>query len=324
VFGFSLRPPTQPNLFDAAEIASAVDQTYEGDIRDADAVTGCVTACRPEIIIHMAAQPLVRRSYADPAGTYATNVMGTVNVLEAARHSNAAAFLNVTSDKCYENREVVWGYREGDPLGGFDPYSSSKACSELVTSAYRRSFGRGDSAIRIASARAGNVIGGGDWAEDRLVPDCIRALTKGESIVIRRPQAVRPWQHVLEPVSGYLSYIEHLVNGGNDIPPALNFGPYDTDVRSVSEVVHGITERWGPGASWRDEQSDPLHEAGLLTLDSTLARYRLGWKPRWHLRQALDYTVEWYKHFNAGYRMHQFTLDQIRRYEEAGAGAGVE
>ena len=205
-------------------------------------------------------------------GTYATNVMGTVNVLEAARHSNAAAFLNVTSDKCYENREVVWGYREGDPLGGFDPYSSSKACSELVTSAYRRSFGRGDSAMRIASARAGNVIGGGDWAEDRLVPDCIRALTKGESIVIRRPQAVRPWQHVLEPVSGYLIYIEHLVNGGNDFPPALNFGPCDTDVRSVSEVVGGITERWGPGASWRDEEADPLHEAGLLTLDSTLAR----------------------------------------------------
>jgi CDP-glucose 4,6-dehydratase len=314
VSGLSLPPPTQPCLFEVADVASCVE-SFEGDIRDLDTVERCLRACRPEIVIHMAAQPLVRRSYSDPVGTYATNIMGTVHVLEAARHSGVSVALNVTSDKCYENQEVIWGYREGDPLGGFDPYSSSKACSELVTSAYRRSFTGSGSPIHIASARAGNVIGGGDWAEDRLIPDCIRALTRQEPIVIRRPHAVRPWQHVLEPLSGYLSYAEQLASGVDNLPASLNFGPSEEDVRSVGEVVAGVTKRWGPDASWRVESSDPLHEAGLLTLDSTLARRRLGWKPAWGLEQALDYTMDWYRQFYAGAQMKPITFDQIGLYE---------
>ena len=320
VFGFSLPPPTQPALFEAAEIASCVE-SFEGDVRDPDAVRQCFRTSRPEIVIHMAAQSLVRRSYADPVGTYATNVMGTVHVLEAARHCDVSVLLNVTSDKCYENREVLWGYREGDPLGGSDPYSSSKGCSELVTSAYRLSFAGPDSPMRIASARAGNVVGGGDWAEDRLIPDCVRALTRQEAIVIRRPHAIRPWQHVLDPISGYLPYAEQLANGAADLPTSLNFGPSEHDVRSVGEVVAGVTTRWGPNASWRVESADSLHEASLLTLDSTLARRRLGWKPGWCLEQALDYTVEWYRQFYTGARMKQITFDQINIYENCCAAA---
>jgi len=247
--------------------------------------------------------------------------MGTVNVLEAARGSDVSVLLNVTSDKCYHNREIVWGYREEDRLGGFDPYSSSKACAELVTSAYQQSFGNG-SCPKCATARAGNVIGGGDWALDRLVPDCIRALTHKEIINIRRPHAVRPWQHVLEPLSGYLAYIEDLASGVN-IPLSLNFGPSDAGIRPVAEVVERITQLWGDGASWRIETSDSLHEAGLLTLDSTLARHHLGWRSRWSFEEAVDYTVEWYRSFYSGSKMDAISLDQIGIYEGALAGAAA-
>jgi CDP-glucose 4,6-dehydratase len=319
VHGFSLPPPTHPSLYVSARVASFVE-SVEGDIRDFDAVCRHIRECHPEIIIHMAAQSLVRRSYANPVDTYATNVMGTVHVLESARECGVPVVLNITSDKCYENLEVMRSYIETDRMGGYDPYSSSKGCAELVTSAYRRSFAGNGSGLRIASARAGNVIGGGDWAEDRLVPDCIRALMENEIIVVRRPDAIRPWQHVLEPLAGYLSYAENLMTSGPAEPPeALNFGPADTEVRPVREVVGGIAERWGAEAAWRVEPTESLHEAKLLTLDSSLARNQLGWQPKWSFGEALDHTVDWYRSFQDGDRMDNFTITQIAAYESCGA-----
>jgi CDP-glucose 4,6-dehydratase len=313
VTGFALPPPTDPSLYEAAKIGRSVD-TILGDLRNAEAVNEAISKSRPEIVFHLAAQPLVRRSYRDPIETYATNVMGTVHVLEALRRfGETRVVVNITSDKCYDNRETLWGYRETDPMGGFDPYSSSKGCAELVAAAYRRSYFEGG-ITRLVSVRAGNVIGGGDWAEDRLIPDCIRALSKGEAIIVRRPHAVRPWQHVLEPLAGYISYARALYEGKN-LPPALNFGPWEADIQPVGEVVSTIVELWGDGARWEVQTDDGPHEAGLLILDSTLARHTLSWHPSLRLGDALAFTVEWYRRFEAGAPIDAFTLEQIKRYE---------
>ena len=313
VTGFSLPPPTSPSIYEAAKVGTRVDD-ITGDIRDAEAISAAIARCRPEIVFHMAAQSLVRRSYRDPIETYATNVMGTVHVLEAVRRfGDTRVVVNITSDKCYENREMLWGYRETDPMGGYDPYSSSKGCAELVATAYRRSYFEAGT-TRLASVRAGNVIGGGDWAEDRLIPDCMRALSKGETILIRRPNAVRPWQHVLEPIAGYLLYAQKLFEGV-DLPPALNFGPWEADVQPVGKVVKDIAALWGAGARWEVQSDGGPHEAGLLTLDSTLARHKLWWRPRMRLADALAFTVEWYRRFGAGEAMDAVTLEQIDRYE---------
>lgn len=274
---------------------------------------------RPEIVIHLAAQSLVRRSYLNPVETYATNVMGTVHLLEAARRSDSVkAVLIVTSDKCYENREWVWGYRENDPLGGHDPYSNSKGCAELVTAAFRNSFFNGQSAgqrAALASARAGNVIGGGDWAEDRLIPDIMRRWLDGRSVLIRNPHAVRPWQHVLDPLGAYLLLAEKLYAEGARFAESWNFGPRDGDARPVSWVVERCRSLWGDGAMWERDQAEHPHEAHYLKLDCSKARAELGWEPRWNLEQALAATVEWYRAYQSGADLRQLTLRQIEDYE---------
>ncbi len=316
VHGFALEPPTTPNLFGVAHVAQGMVGTL-GDIRDAAVVKRALAACRPEIVIHMAAQPLVRLSYAEPVATYATNVMGTVHLLEAVRTTpGVQAVVNVTTDKCYENREWVWGYREDEPMGGHDPYSNSKGCSELVTSAYRRSFfSAGGPAL--ASARAGNVIGGGDWAADRLVPDILRAFERGEPVVIRNPSATRPWQHVLEPLSGYLVLAQQLVQSGQACAEAFNFGPRDEDARPVAWIVERLAERWGPTARWQVDGGSHPHEANYLKLDISKAHARLGWQPRWRLSQALDQIVAWHQAWLSHGDMRALCLQQIATYTES-------
>lgn len=316
VQGFALEPPTDPSLYEAARIGEKVGTTI-GNICDFQAVLNQFRAQNPEIVFHLAAQSLVRRSYREPINTYMTNVMGTVHVLEAARQSDTVrVFVNVTSDKCYENREVPWGYRECDPMGGHDPYSSSKGCAELVAAAYRRSYfetSRAERRIALASVRAGNVIGGGDWAEDRLIPDCMRALMEGRTIVIRQPDAVRPWQHVMEPIAGYLQAAQRLWEDGSRYSGAYNFGPYEQDIQPVSFLLDRILTFW-PGGSWETESGSRLHEANLLTLDSTLARTKLGWAPQLSVIEALRLTVEWFREYQSGRRMDQVTLGQIQNY----------
>ncbi len=327
VHGFALAPNTTPALFDVARVGVGMASTL-GDIRDADAVRRALQACQPDVVLHLAAQPLVRQSYAEPVATYATNVMGTVHLLEAVRHVDSVrAVVNVTSDKCYENREWAWGYREGEAMGGHDPYSSSKGCAELVASAYRRSF-LCHHGVALASARAGNVIGGGDWAADRLVPDILQACEQGRAVLIRNPQAVRPWQHVLEPLSGYLALAEHLYehvqSGQADALEACNFGPLDADAVPVQQLVAMLVAQWGRGARWQlDAQrgaAQQPHEAHHLKLDISLARQRLGWTPRWRLAQALACTVEWQQaHLAgaAGHDMQALCLQQINDYSLA-------
>lgn len=314
VHGFALPPPTDPSLFAAARVETGMASSTIADVRDLDAVETAMRACRPSVVFHLAAQPLVRRSYRDPVETYATNVLGTVDVLEAARRlGDVAAIVNVTTDKCYDNREWLWGYREIDPLGGHDPYSSSKACSELVTAAYRDSFLRaGPTAL--ASARAGNVIGGGDWAADRLIPDLLAAFAAGRSVAIRNPGSLRPWQHVLEPLSGYLLLAEKLLEEGSAWAEAWNFGPRDDDARPVEWIVRRMVELWGEGASWHLDGDARPHEAGLLKLDVSKAATRLGWHPRWSLDEALEAVVVWHRAFRAGDDVRAVCLDQIRRF----------
>ena len=262
VTGYALNPQTQPSLFEVANIAQGM-RSLIGDVRDADFLRNSMQEAQPDIVIHMAAQPLVRYSYANPVDTYATNVMGTVNLLEAVKATpSVRATVNVTTDKCYENREWVWGYRENEALGGYDPYSSSKACSELVTAAYRQSY-----QMNLATARAGNVIGGGDWALDRLIPDMVRAFESRQSVMIRHPNATRPWQHVLEPVRGYLTLAERLCAEENALATAFNFGPVDEDVQSVAWIVEKLVEQWGGGAAWHLDEEVQLHEANFLKLD---------------------------------------------------------
>ena len=322
VTGVALEPDTTPSLFASAALDERIDSRML-DIRDAAAVKAVVAERQPEIVLHLAAQALVRRSYADPVGTYETNVMGTLHVLEAVREvDSVSAVLVVTSDKCYENREWWWPYREDDALGGHDPYSSSKAAAELVTSAWRRSF----LAIRrppvgVASARAGNVIGGGDWATDRIVPDCVRSFTAGEAVVIRKPHARRPWQHVLEPLAGYLMLGERLVDEPEGVAEAWNFGPSDDDARPVSWIAERLAEQWGEGARWEPDRAAHPHEAGLLQVDAAKARAKLGWAPRLPLDEALAWTVEWYRAFASGSDAAVITIEQIERYQSLGKQA---
>ena len=313
VHGFALPPSTAPALYTEARVGESMDSTT-GDIRDFDAVRRAMASHRPEIVMHLAAQSLVRRSYADPIGTYATNVMGTVHVLEAARAVDSVrAIVNVTTDKCYENREWVWGYREDEPMGGFDPYSNSKGCSELVTMAYRRSF-LAAGGVALASARAGNVIGGGDWALDRLIPDILRAFERDEPVLIRNPYSTRPWQHVLEPLSAYLMLAERLVQSGQAFAEGFNFGPDDDDARPVQWIVERLAKRWGGDASWQIDSSQHPHEATYLKLDISKARQRLGWQPCWGLERALDNIVQWHQSWLAGDDMKSICQNQIDNY----------
>lgn len=318
--GYSLAPPTQPSLFELADVAAGM-RSLRGDIRDSESLTQALQQVRPEVVIHLAAQPLVRYSYASPVETYATNVMGVVNLLEAIRNTpGVRAVINVTTDKCYENMKWHWGYRESEPMGGHDPYSSSKGCAELVTAAYRSSFfvpeRHAEHGVALASARSGNVIGGGDWAQDRLIPDILRAIDARCPVLIRNPFAIRPWQHVLEPLSGYLTLAESLyAEDGEIFAEGWNFGPADEDARPVQWIVEHLIEAWGDGAAWElDRQLQP-HEAHYLKLDCSKAKVRLGWQPRWSLAQALEKIVEWHRVWRQGESIKQLTLRQIAAYE---------
>lgn len=314
VHGYSLAPPTEPSLFVVANVSKGMADSTIADIRDTEKLSRSMSAARPDIVFHLAAQSLVRYSYTEPGETYATNIMGTVNLLEAVRKApSVKSVVIVTSDKCYENREWVWPYREDEPMGGYDPYSSSKACAEIVTAAYRRSFLEA-AGIGVASARAGNVIGGGDWATDRLLPDFFRALDAGQSLVIRAPNAVRPWQHVLEPLSGYLTLAERLFADRAAFAEAWNFGPADGDTRPVRWIVEQLTAA-RQGASWQLDKNPQLHEANHLKLDSSKARMRLDWQPRWNLQSALGKTMEWHQGWCDNRDMNEFTLAQIEAYQ---------
>jgi CDP-glucose 4,6-dehydratase len=326
VLGYSLPAPMQPSLFEAAKIGRQV-RSKIGDIRDASHLSTAVAAFRPEIVFHMAAQPLVRRSYSDPVETYSTNVMGTLQVLESVRRAGGACVIvNVTSDKCYENREWLRGYHEGDALGGADPYSSSKACAEILTKAYRTSYFHPDQydrhGVALLSVRAGNVIGGGDWAEDRLVPDAVRAYSSGTTLLIRNPNSTRPWQHVLEPLRGYLTVAERAWEEGPKFAEAWNFGPLESDAQPVAAVITRLSELWGSG-DWTLASGEQPQEARSLKLDCSKARTRLGWTPRWDLARALPATVAWYKAFYRGEDMLRFTQDQIEQYSAAPATIGT-
>ena len=320
VHGYALPPPTNPNIFTVANLRDRLAGSTLADIRDPSALVQAMQAAQPDIVLHLAAQPLVRHSYVAPVETYAVNVMGTVNLLEAVRQiPGVKAVVNVTTDKCYENREWVWPYRENEAMGGFDPYSSSKACSELVTAAYRRSFLESRGA-HVASARAGNVIGGGDWAHDRLVPDFLRALDSGTTLAIRSPLATRPWQHVLEPLSGYLMLAERLFNNGQTFAEAWNFGPEEADARPVQWIVEYLCSQVA-GAIWQCDASPQPHEANTLKLDSSKAKAQLGWRPRWNLQTALGLTLEWHQAWKQGADMAATSVLQIRQYEAAAGQA---
>jgi CDP-glucose 4,6-dehydratase len=318
VTGYALKPPTKPSLFELCRLDRRIKSNI-GDVRDAGKLKKAMLAARPEIVIHMAAQPLVRESYRAPAETYETNVMGTVNLLEAVRACGSVkAVVNVTTDKCYENKERLRGYKEGEPLGGYDPYSSSKGCSELVTAAYRNSFFNTADykkhGVALASARAGNVIGGGDWAADRLIPDMIRAALKGEKVRIRNPRAIRPWQHVLEPLAGYLRLAELLYTRGPRYAEAWNFGPDAGDAKDVEWIVKRMFAAWPEAPGYVIDKGRHPHEAHFLKLDSTKARQALGWAPRWHIGQAIDRIVSWTKAYGAKEDMRAVCLQQIGEY----------
>lgn len=320
VHGYALAPPTSPSLFVEAGVESILASHTLGDIRDFSALSDALRRADPEIVLHLAAQPLVRYSYREPVETFAVNVMGTVNLLEAVRqHGGVRALVNVTTDKCYENREWLWPYRENEAMGGHDPYSASKGCAELVTAAYRASFLAG-AGISVATARAGNVIGGGDWALDRLIPDFLRAIDQGVELVIRSPQATRPWQHVLEPLSGYLLLAEHLFEKGGAFSEGWNFGPVQEDAKPVEWLLRELAKDF-PDMGWRVEQS-PVHEAHFLSLDSSKACHRLGWRPRWRLSTALAQTAAWHKAWRTGGDIAAVTQSQIAEYRHAGAEAG--
>jgi CDP-glucose 4,6-dehydratase len=327
VIGYSLPAPTQPNLFDVANVAEGMTSVM-GDVRDLEHFQAVMKQYQPEIVFHMAAQPLVRYSYQNPVETYATNVMGTVNVLEAIRHTESVrSAVVITTDKCYENREWVWGYRENEAMGGRDPYSNSKGCAELVVSAYRDSFFSPETYDRhrvgLASARAGNVIGGGDWALDRLIPDIMRAIQENRPVLIRSPRAIRPWQHVLEPLSGYLCLAEQLWHHGADYAEGWNFGPTDDDAKPVAWIVDRLTKLWGEGASWELDLGSHPHEATYLKLDCSKAKAKLGWTPRTSLATALDWIVEFYRAYQAHENMREVTESQIRRFQAIESSADL-
>jgi CDP-glucose 4,6-dehydratase len=319
--GYALQAPTEPSLFEVAGVARGM-RSIIGDVRDGDSLKRAMSGARPDIVIHMAAQPLVRYSYANPVETYSTNVMGVVHLLEAVRATDSVrSVVNVTSDKCYENKEWPWGYRENEAMGGYDPYSNSKGCAELVTAAYRSSFFNpekyAEHGVAVATGRAGNVIGGGDWALDRLIPDMLRAIGCGQAVRIRHPDAVRPWQHVLEPLSGYLMLAEKLYTHGPANAEGWNFGPHDTDARPVRWIIERMTQVWGEGASWALDGQPQPHEATSLKLDCSKARARLGWQPRWDLGVTIEKIVEWHKALEQGADMRQTTLSQINTYQNS-------
>lgn len=313
VYGFALEPITEPSMFKTAAVESRLAGHVIGDIRDRQALAAAIRQADPEIIFHLAAQPLVRLSYADPVSTIETNVIGSMNILECARDAaNLKAIVNVTTDKVYENREWLWPYREDEALGGYDPYSASKACSEILTSAYRRSF-LASAGKALASARAGNVIGGGDWSSDRLIPDFIRAVKAGQQLPIRYPDAVRPWQHVLEVLSGYMLLAQKLYVEGSKFADSWNLGPDPRDAKSVRWIVDSLCEQF-EGSSWRLESAPKPHEAGELRLDASRAQKILGWRPVWDIDEAIRQTAEWYQAWLSGSDMAEVTMQQIGRY----------
>lgn len=321
VLGYALNPPTNPSLFELAKVGHGMTSII-GDIRDLCHLQKVFVEHQPEIVIHMAAQPLVRYSYIEPVETYSTNVMGTVNLLEAVRQTKSVkAVVNVTTDKCYENREWAWGYRENEAMGGFDPYSSSKGCAELVTAAYRNSYFHPEKyhehGVAIATGRAGNVIGGGDWAEDRLIPDTMRAIVSGRPVHIRSPHSIRPWQHVLEPLSGYLLLAQRLYEKGPAFAEAWNFGPNDEDAKPVDWILDKLTMTWGDGASWHLDKGEHPHEAHYLKLDCSKAKSQLQWQPKWSLATAIEEICVWHKAHTAGADMQAMCLHQIKQYEMA-------
>jgi len=319
VRGYALDPCTEPNMFNLASVGAVVDDV-RGDVRDYAKLEAAMTEFAPEVVFHLAAQPIVRRSYADPISTYATNVMGTVHLLEAVRKtSSVRAVVCVTTDKCYQNQNWIWPYRETDPLGGYDPYASSKACAEIVSAAYRSSFFPIDRLaehhVALATARAGNVIGGGDWTEDRLIPDLIRGFLSGQPVLIRRPTAIRPWQHVLESLHGYLMLAGELLAQDAKFASAYNFGPSDEDIWPVERIANKLVDMWGNGACWIRDTVPGLHEDHILRLDASKARAEVGWKPRLRIEEALEWTMAWYRAWNQGEDMAEFTQQQIVEYD---------
>lgn len=324
VTGYALEAPTSPSMYSLCNIDSMITSII-ADIRDKEKIRQALMDAEPDIVIHMAAQPLVRDAYRIPIETYEINVMGTANVLEGVRYAighgkKIKAFINVTTDKCYENKEWAWGYRENDRLGGYDPYSNSKACSELVTASYRDSFFNlneySSHGIGIATARAGNVIGGGDWAFDRLIPDCVRALLNGEVIKIRNPHAIRPWQHVLEPLSGYLLLAERLYTSGDKYSGSWNFGPADTDAQPVEWIVKELCKMWDDAAKYEIDLGRNPHEATYLKLDCSKAKMQLGWSPKWQLGKALDMIIQWTRKYKENQNLMEECLRQIKEFEK--------
>lgn len=317
VYGIALDPITSPSIFEAAGIKKILEKDLRIDIRNLSELQKAFSEIQPDVVFHLAAQALVLDSYTNPVDTYSTNVMGTVNVLECIRHTpSIKASVIITTDKCYENKEWYWGYRETEPMGGYDPYSSSKGCAELVTSAYRSSFFQKNGSL-IASARAGNVIGGGDWSKNRLIPDFFRAIDKNETLVLRYPEAIRPWQHVLEPLGGYILLAERLLEqNGIEYAEAWNFGPVDEDAKTVEWIAKTICSFF-QGSNWRVESSERKHEASYLKLDISKAKMKLKWQPKWRTFQALQATADWYKAFKNGNDMFIFTNQQIESYESA-------
>lgn len=320
VTGFALNPETTPNLFDLVNVKKDITSVI-GDIRDLSQVRKALDSANPDIVIHMAAQPIVRYSFENPVETYATNVMGTVHLLEAIRFSkNIRAVLNITSDKCYENQEWSWAYRENEPMGGYDPYSNSKGCAELVTLAFRSSYFNAEKyqehGIALASARAGNVIGGGDWAKDRLIPDFMRSIVKGQKLIIRNPEAIRPWQHVLEPLSGYLNLAEKLYNKGPEFAEAWNFGPQDSETKNVEWIASELVKNWGNKASYEIEKNkNQAHEAHYLKLDSSKSRARLNWVTKWDINETISRICNWHKQHINNQDIRAYTLREINDYQ---------
>ena len=321
VTGYALAPNTDPNVFTVAKVEDGLERSYIADIRDLEKLQSVMALVKPEIVIHMAAQPLVRHSYTNPVETYATNVMGTVHVLESIRALDSVrATVVVTTDKCYENKEWAWGYRENEPMGGHDPYSNSKGCAELVAAAYRESYFPSNAYQKhrhaLATARAGNVIGGGDWSVDRLIPDAIKAFEAGQALMIRNPLSTRPWQHVLEPLSGYLVLAQNLYQEGANFDGGWNFGPREEDARSVQDVINLLIQNWGTSAKWEQDLRDQPHEAHSLKLDCSKARQYLNWVPKWNLETAIQNITHWQQSFRNGVDMSLVTHEQIIAYQK--------
>lgn len=319
VTGYALPPPTTPSFFEAVRLDNYISSVI-GDVRDLENLTEIIQLEKPEVVFHLAAQSLVRHSYNNPVETYTTNVMGTVNLLEAIRNTpSVRAVVIITSDKCYENKEWEWGYRENDAMGGDDPYSNSKGCVELLTVAFRKSFFNNienKNNVQLASARAGNVIGGGDWAEDRLIPDAIRAFTRKETVMIRNPDSIRPWQHVLEPLHGYMTLAEHMWSEENKYSNAWNFGPDYKDMKKVEWIIESLINKWKGGVNWRVDNNNQPHEASNLKLDCSKARSQLNWMPALDINDSLNWTVDWYKNYYGENNIKQLTLRQIKDYQE--------